>query len=77
MRYHSNMSTNEALKRLDAAVTALESVDLSELTDDSLGENLDELSVALCQVDVLLSRLAEATRSRGFQITEPELPLAS
>lgn len=71
------MSTNETLKRLDAAVIALESVDLSELTDDTLGENLDELSVALCQVDVLLSRLAAQTRSRGFDIAETELPLAS
>lgn len=70
------MSTNKTLQRLDAAVIALESVDLDELTDASLGANLDELSIALCQVDVLLSRLANHTRSRGFQIAETELPLA-
>jgi hypothetical protein len=34
--------------------------------------HLDELSAALCQVDDQLARLADAVRSRGFRVAEPE-----
>jgi len=64
------MSTNDVIERLDAAVSALASVDLGELSDAAIEESLDQLSMALCRVDVLLSDLAEETRSRGFTITE-------
>ena len=39
--------------------------------------HLDAVSLVLCRVDAQLSRLAEAVRSRGFAIAEPDLPLAS
>jgi hypothetical protein len=64
------MSTNDVIERLDAAVSALASVDLGELSDTAIEESLDQLSMALCRVDVLLSHLADETRSRGFTITE-------
>ena len=67
------MSTNEAIARLDAAVSALGEVDLSEWSDDTLRGHLDELSAALCQVDAELSRVADAVRARGFRVEEPAL----
>ncbi len=60
----------DVIGRLDAAVMALSGVDLSELSDTAIEQSLDRLSTALCQVDVLLSRLAEETRLRGFTIVE-------
>ena len=64
------MSANDVISRLDAAVSALAGVDLGELSDGAIEESLDRLSMSLCQVDVLLSRLADETRSRGFTIHE-------
>ncbi|MBX6356233.1 MAG: hypothetical protein IRZ05_10330 [Micromonosporaceae bacterium] len=67
------MSTKEAIARLDAAVSALGAVDLSEWSDETLRAHLLELSVALCQVDAALSRVADEVRARGFQVEEPAL----
>jgi hypothetical protein len=65
------MSTNEAIARLCAAVTALEGVDVSAWSDDALRDTLGELSIALCAVDATLSRVAEGVRARGLRIEEP------
>jgi hypothetical protein len=65
------MSTNDAITRLAAAVSALGDVDVSGWSDATLSGHLDELSSALCQVDAELSRLAEAVRARGFRVEEP------
>jgi hypothetical protein len=61
----------------DAALVALDDVDFASWSDESLKDHLDEVSVVLCRVDAQLSRLADAVRSRGFAIAEPDLPLAS
>jgi hypothetical protein len=65
------------IDQIDAAVDALGSVDFATWSDSSLSGHLDELSLVLCRVDAELSRLADAVRSRGFDIAEVELPLAS
>lgn len=65
------------IHRIDAAVDALGDVDFATWSDTSLSGHLDELSLVLCRVDAELSRLADAVRSRGFDIAEVELPLAS
>jgi hypothetical protein len=65
------MRTNEAIERLDAAVRAMDDVDLSDWSDATLQGHLDELSSVLCQVDGQLARIAEAVRARGFRIEEP------
>jgi len=65
------MSTKEAISRLDALVRALGELDLTDWSDATLRGHLDELSVALCQVDGELARLAEAIRARGFRVAEP------
>ena len=65
------MSSNDAITRLRAAVTALGDVDVSGWDDAALTESLAELSGALCEVDTQLSRVADAVRARGFRITEP------
>jgi hypothetical protein len=65
------MRTNEVIGRLDAAVRAMDDVDLSEWSDATLQGHLDELSTVLCRVDGQLARIAEAIRSRGFRIEEP------
>ena len=65
------MSTNEGIARLDAAVRALAEVDLTDWSDDTLDSHLAQLSVALCEVDRHLARLAEAVRARGFRVAEP------
>jgi hypothetical protein len=67
------MSTNEAIARLDAAVTALEGVDVSAWTDDALRDTIGELSTALCALDALLARVADGVRARGLRIEEPAL----
>lgn len=62
--------------RLDAAVRALGGVDVSGLSDDALREEIGELSLALCQLDAQLARLAEAVRARGYAIVEDQLAAA-
>ena len=73
------MSSNDAIARLDTAVSALGDVDVSGWDDAALRDHLDELSTALCRLDVQLSRVADAVRARGFRITEPTVvtPLAA
>jgi hypothetical protein len=70
----TNESTVDVIGRLDAAVTALASVDLGLLSDAAIEGSLVQLSMALCRVDLLLARLAETTRSRGFTIVEGQGP---
>ena len=70
------MRTNDVIERLDSAVSALASVDLADLSDAAIEESLGQLSIALCRVDLLLSRLADETRARGFTIVEGELEAA-
>jgi hypothetical protein len=65
------------IHRIDAAVDALGDVDFGTWSDSSLSGHLDELSLVLCRIDAELSRLADAVRSRGFDIAEIDLPLAS
>ncbi len=65
------------IHRIDEAVDALGDVDFGTWSDSSLSGHLDELSLVLCRVDAELSRLADAVRSRGFDIAEIDLPLAS
>jgi hypothetical protein len=65
------MSSNDAIARLDAAVSALGDVDVSGWDDAALRGHLDELSTTLCRLDAQLSRVADAVRARGFRITEP------
>jgi hypothetical protein len=65
------------IHRIDAAVDALGDVDFGTWTDSSLSAHLDDLSFVLCRIDAELSRLADAVRSRGFDIAEVDLPLAS
>lgn len=65
------MSSNDALFRLRAAVSALGDVDVSGWDDPALTDHLAELSIALCEVDTQLSRVADAVRARGFRIAEP------
>ena len=65
------MSSNDAIARLDAAVSAVGDVDVSSWDDTVLRDHLDELSVTLCRLDAQLSRVADAVRARGFRIAEP------
>jgi hypothetical protein len=65
------MSSNDAIARLTAAVSALGDVDVSGWDDSALRNHLDELSAALCELDTQLSRVADAVRARGFRIAEP------
>lgn len=65
------MSTNEAIARLDAAVSALGDVDVSAWSEDTLKDQLAELSTALVALDALLSRVADGVRARGLRIEEP------
>jgi hypothetical protein len=65
------MSSNEAITRLRAAVSALGDVDVSGWDDAALNDHLAELSAALCEVDAELSRVADAVRARGFRVVEP------
>jgi hypothetical protein len=65
------MSSNEAIGRLRAAVSALGDVDVSGWDDSALTEHLGELSAALVEVDKQLSRVADAVRARGFRVAEP------
>jgi hypothetical protein len=65
------------IQRIDAAIHALDDVDIASWSDSMLSGHLDELSLVLCRVDAQLSRLADAVRSRGFAVAEVDLPLAS
>ncbi len=65
------MSTNDAIARLDAAVSALGDVDVSAWSEDALKDQLGDLSAALCRLDASLSRVADAVRKRGLRIEEP------
>jgi hypothetical protein len=65
------MSSNDALLRLRAAVSALGDVDVSGWDETVLTGHLIEISIALCEVDTQLSRVADAVRARGFRIAEP------
>jgi hypothetical protein len=65
------MSTNEAIARLDAAVTALRDVDVAAWSDEALREHLGELSAVLCALDAALSRVADGIRARGLRVEEP------
>ncbi|AVT33104.1 MULTISPECIES: hypothetical protein [unclassified Plantactinospora] len=65
------MSTNEAIARLDAAVSALRDVDVSAWSEDALRDQLGELSTVLCALDAALARVADSVRARGLRIEEP------
>ena len=65
------MSSNEAITRLRAAVSALGDVDVSGWDDATLTDHLDDLSTVLCTLDAELTRVADAVRARGFRIAEP------
>jgi hypothetical protein len=67
----SNMSTKESIARLDAAVSALGDVDVSAWSEETLRDQLGELSTALCALDSVLSRVADQVRARGLRIEEP------
>lgn len=67
----SNMRTNDELARLQAAVSALGDVDVSAWPEDTLKEQLGELSAALVMLDALLARVADEVRARGLRIEEP------
>lgn len=65
------MSTNEAIARLDAAVNALRDVDVSAWPEETLRDQLSELSAVLCALDAALARVADGVRARGLRIEEP------
>ncbi|ABP55981.1 hypothetical protein [Salinispora tropica] len=65
------MSTNEVMARLEAAVSALGDVDVSAWSDESLQEQLGELSAVLVALDSTLARVADGVRARGLRIEEP------
>ncbi|MEU5724370.1 MULTISPECIES: hypothetical protein [unclassified Micromonospora] len=65
------MRTNDEMARLQAAVSALGDVDVSAWPEDTLKEQLGELSAALVALDTLLTRIADEVRARGLRIEEP------
>ncbi|MFX0592034.1 hypothetical protein [Melissospora conviva] len=65
------MSTNEAVERLNAVVSALGDVDVSAWSETTLKDQLGELSTALCALDASLARIADDVRARGLRIEEP------
>ncbi|MDO3684005.1 hypothetical protein [Micromonospora sp. C28ISP2-4] len=65
------MRTNDEMERLQAAVRALGDVDVSAWSEDTLNEQIGELSAALVTLDALLTRVAESVRGRGLRIEEP------
>ncbi|TDB76327.1 hypothetical protein [Micromonospora sp. KC723] len=65
------MRTNEVMVRLEAAVSALGDVDVSAWPEDTLKDQLGELSAALVALDAVLSRVADGVRARGLRIEEP------
>ncbi|SCF41117.1 hypothetical protein GA0070216_114102 [Micromonospora matsumotoense] len=67
----SNMRTNDVMTRLEAAVSALGDVDVSAWPEDTLKEQLGELSAVLVALDGVLSRVADGVRARGLRVEEP------
>ena len=65
------MRTNDVMARLEAAVSALGDVDVSAWPEDTLKEQLGELSAVLVALDGVLSRVADGVRARGLRIEEP------
>ncbi len=65
------MSTNEVIARLETAVSALADVNVSAWSEETLRDQLGELSAALCALDALLSQVADEVRARGLRIEEP------
>ncbi|WP_329103561.1 hypothetical protein OG792_27170 [Micromonospora sp. NBC_01699] len=65
------MSTNEAIVRLHAAVSALGDVNVSAWSEEVLTDQLGELSSVLCALDSVLSRVADEIRARGLRVEEP------
>lgn len=65
------MSTNEVMARLGAAVSALGDVDVSAWSEDTLNDQLGDLSATLVALDALLTRVADEVRARGLRIEEP------
>ncbi|PWU44502.1 hypothetical protein DLE60_21640 [Micromonospora globispora] len=65
------MRTNDEMARLKAAVSALGDVDVSAWSEDTLKDQLGDLSEALVTLDTLLTRIAEEVRARGLRIEEP------
>ncbi|MBY8873260.1 hypothetical protein AB0H57_23125 [Micromonospora sp. NPDC050686] len=65
------MRTNEVMVRLEAAVRALGDLDVSAWPEDTLKEQLGELSAALVAIDAQLTRVADEVRARGLRIEEP------
>ncbi|GGM18594.1 hypothetical protein GCM10012279_41090 [Micromonospora yangpuensis] len=57
--------------RLAAAAGALGDVDVSAWSEDTLKEQLGELSAALVALDSVLSRVADEVRARGLRVEEP------
>src|SRR5262245_46749458 len=70
----SDVSDVAVIGRLDAAVEALDAVDLAAWSDALLQGRLDDVSLVLCRVDAQVARLAEAVRARGFAIVEADPP---
>ncbi|SCL39002.1 hypothetical protein GA0070624_6413 [Micromonospora rhizosphaerae] len=67
----SNMRTNDEMARLQAAVTALGDLDVSAWPEDTLKDQLGELSAALVALDTQLTRIADEVRARGLRVEEP------
>ncbi|MEU2613809.1 hypothetical protein ABZ570_19810 [Micromonospora sp. NPDC007271] len=65
------MRTNEEMVRLQAAVSALGDFDVSAWPEDTLKDQLGQLSAALVALDALLTRVADDVRARGLRIEEP------
>ncbi|MEU1604920.1 hypothetical protein AB0K20_29200 [Micromonospora matsumotoense] len=65
------MRTNDVMTRLEAAVSALGDVDVSAWPEDTLKEQLGELSAVLVALDGVLSRVADGVRARGLRVEEP------
>ncbi|AGL14938.1 hypothetical protein [Actinoplanes sp. N902-109] len=68
------MRSNEAIEALRAAGNALGDIDVSGWDESALTHHLTDLSIALCELDSQLSRVADAVRARGFRIEEPAEP---
>ncbi|MFC0006829.1 hypothetical protein [Micromonospora siamensis] len=65
------MRTNDLMVRLTAAASALGDLDVSAWPEDTLKDQLGELSAALVALDSQLTRVADEVRARGLRIEEP------
>ncbi|SCF07601.1 hypothetical protein [Micromonospora mirobrigensis] len=65
------MRTNDLMARLTAAAGALGDLDVSAWPEDTLKDQLGELSAALVALDTQLTRVADEVRARGLRIEEP------